>query len=94
VIHRGWCQHPTNGKVYTVKASGRGRVETELVAMGLKEIRKDAQLVYEAGMDLQTFLMDRDLFPKAPPESRNWFHKSKAERKKRRTAAQASKSSG
>ncbi len=45
-------------------------------------------------MDLQTFLIERDLFPKAPPEFRNRFHKSKAERKKRRTTTQASKPGG
>jgi hypothetical protein len=93
-VHRGWCQHPTNRKVYTVKTSARGRVETDLVAMDLKEIRTDAQFIYQAGMDLQTFLIERDLFPKTPPEFRNRFHKSKAERKKRRTAKQSSKSGG
>lgn len=93
-VHRGWCQHPTNGKVYTVKTSARGRVETDLVAMDLKEIRRDAQFIYQVGMDLQTFLMERDLFPKEPPASRNRFHKSKAERKKRRTAMQPSKPCG
>jgi hypothetical protein len=92
-VHRSWCQHPTNGKVYTVKTSARGRVETDLVAMDLKEIRRDAQFIYQAGMDLQTFLIERDLFPREPPASRNRFHKSKVERKKRRTAMRASKPS-
>lgn len=85
-VHRGWCQHPTNGKVFTVKTSARGRVETDLVGMNLADIRRDAQFIYQAGMDLQTFLIERGLFPKQPPTSRNRFHKSKAERKKRRKA--------
>lgn len=85
-VHRSWCQHPTSKKVYTVKTSARGRVETDLVAMDLTEIRRDAQFIYQAGMDLQTFLAERNLFPKQPPGSRNRFHKSKAERKKRTKA--------
>ncbi len=87
-LHRSWCQHPTKREVYTVKTSARGRVETDLVAMDLNEIRSDAQFIYEAGMNLQTFLIERNLLPKRPPAFRNRFHKSKVERKKRRTATQ------
>jgi hypothetical protein len=61
-VHRSWCQHPTNGKVYTVKTSARGRVETDLVPMELREILRDAQFIYQAGMDLQTFVPARRAF--------------------------------
>jgi len=93
-VHRGWCRHPTTGACFTVMTSARGRVETDLVPVTVTHILEDAQFIYKAGMDLQTFLLKPKLYPKTPPAGRNRFHKSKVARKKRRKAMRAAQSTG
>jgi hypothetical protein len=52
--------------------------------MSIDGVRQDALFVYDAGMELMTFLMEHGFQLKWPPPNRYCGHKSRAERKKRR----------
>lgn len=84
VVHHTWCRDPENGAIFTVKSTARGSLEMNLIPMTVDQVKSDALLVYNAGMDLWSFLLRHDLIPPTPPVHRLRAHKSKAERKKRR----------
>lgn len=84
-VHNMWGYSPSQDKVYTAHITARGSVKGDLVHMKLENIKADALAIYDAGMDLLRFLIAHDLRPTIGPyESR--FHRTKAERKKRRAA--------
>lgn len=72
--------------VYMAKIRARGRVETELVPVPVHKIEADAQLIYDLGIRLYSFLMSHGLDASLPPGNRPRGHKSKAARKARRKA--------
>jgi hypothetical protein len=84
VVHHAWCRDPETNAVFTVKETARTRVETDLLPMSVDSVERDALFVYQAGMDLYSFLMRHSLFPPFQPADRFRGHKSKAARKKRR----------
>jgi hypothetical protein len=84
VVHHAWCRDPDTGAIFTVKETSRSRVEIDLIAMSVDQVKGDALFVYEAGMALYSFLMERGLLSFAAPTNRARFHKSKTARKKRR----------
>jgi hypothetical protein len=86
VVHHTWCRDPETGALFTVKETARGRVETNLIAMSVEQVKSDALFVYQAGMNLYSFLIGHGLLPPTPPPNRFRGHKSRAERKKRRDA--------
>jgi hypothetical protein len=83
-VHHSWCRDPDTGECFTVKTSARGRVEKDLIPMTVNQVKSDAAFIYKAGMDLMTFLGDRNLLPRFPAVARPRGHKSRAARKKRR----------
>jgi hypothetical protein len=84
VVHRTWCRDPDNGDMFTLKDVARVSVRTDLISMSIDGVRQDALFVYDAGMELMTFLMRHGFQLKWPPTNRYRGHKSRAERKKRR----------
>jgi len=86
VVHHAWCRDPDTDAVFTHKETSRARYESDLIPMSVDQVKSDALFVYQAGMDLYSFLLARDLLPTFPPEGRFRGHKSKAARKKRREA--------
>jgi hypothetical protein len=54
--------------------------------MTVDVIKRDAQFIYDAGMNLMSFLGARNLLPPFPTSLRFRGHKTKAARKKRRKA--------
>jgi hypothetical protein len=85
IVHHTWCRDPDTGKVFTVKETARTRYEIDLLEMSVDQVKSDALFVYRAGMELMNFLIARRLLPPFTPASRFRDHKTKAERKKRRS---------
>ena|SRR6266851_1836539 len=83
IVHHAWCRDPDTNKVFTVKESARVSVQTDLIPMSVNQVKSDALFVYQAGMDLMSFVGLRRLVP-PPTPLRPRGHKSKAARKKRR----------
>jgi hypothetical protein len=83
VAHDRWCRDPSDNKLLRVKQVARTRLEGDVIAVTAKDILGDASLIYQAGMDLLSFIRSRNLAPHIPP-LRPRAHKSKALRKKRR----------
>jgi len=84
VAHNSWCQDPDTGELFMVRETARGSVDAELIPMTVDKIKSDAALIYNAGMELVTFLSLHGLHPTFPPTKRSRAHKTKAARKKRR----------
>lgn len=84
VVHHQWSIEPKTGRVYVVKETARVRVQTDVIEMSAKAVEAIAKEVYEAGMALFLFTKKYKLFPAPHPGFRPRYHKSRAERKKRR----------
>jgi hypothetical protein len=84
LAHTSWCQDPDTSQLFRIRKIARTRVETELILVTPETIRNDADTIYQAGMELYSFLLDRDLLPRELTGFRPRGHKSKAARKKRR----------
>jgi hypothetical protein len=84
IAHHTWCRDPETGEVFTVKQTARGSVGSDLIPMSVNKIKADAALIYQAGMDLMSFLGTHHILPPFPPQPRPRAHKTKAARKKRR----------
>jgi hypothetical protein len=63
VVHHTWCRDQDTGQVFTVKETARVRVEMDLIPMSADQVKSDALFVYQAGMDLYSFLMAHNLLP-------------------------------
>jgi hypothetical protein len=85
IVHNTWCIGP-DGRVFTVKTTARGRVESDLIEMTIDQVKADADLIREAGLALISFMIDYDFEATFPSGPRFRAHKSKAARKKRREA--------
>jgi len=84
IAHARWCRDPDNGALFREKQVARTRVEAERIPITAYAIKADAEVIYQAGMDLVSFLAQRDLMPPIPAQILPRAHKSKAARKKRR----------
>lgn len=83
IVHHGYCKDGT-GKVYRVEQTARASVNMSLIPLTASGIEEDGIFIYEAGMALLDFLINRSLLPPEIPQGRSRFHKLKAARKKRR----------
>ena len=83
MAHRRWCRHPETGAIYTIKADARSRPEVGQLAISIDQVEKDAQFIYQTGIDFFVFLHRHYLNPALPPKRRERSHKSKMARKKR-----------
>jgi hypothetical protein len=61
--------------------------------MTVDQVKSDAAFIYQAGMNLMSFLGHRGLLPSFPTEPRAREHKSKTARKIRRAKILAGKKS-
>ena len=83
IVHNSWCKGP-DGKVFTVKTTARGRLESDLVEMTVDQVKADAVEIADAGLALIQFMIDNGFSPVFDERPRFRGHKSKAARKKRR----------
>jgi hypothetical protein len=84
IAHANWCSDPETNELFRVKQVARARVDAERIPMTAASIKDDAAVIYQAGMDLMSFIGTRGLMPRIPTQIRPRAHKSKAARKKRR----------
>jgi hypothetical protein len=82
--HAEWCQDPDTKQLFLVKKVARTSVNAEKTSVTPESVRADALTIYQAGMALMEFIAARELLPAIPATKRPRFHKTKAERKKRR----------
>lgn len=85
IAHHSWCHDPKTGDIFTVKETARSSYSMDLIPMTISKVESDAEFIYQVGMDFMLFMKLNGLHPPIPP-SRNRFHKTKPERKKRRDA--------
>jgi hypothetical protein len=86
IAHNRWCRDPETGDLFTVKETARGSVQADLVQMTVEQVRADARLIYDVGLELFQFLRRHNLMPKIPDNARPRGHKNRTARKKRRKA--------
>lgn len=84
IAHANWCRDSETNELFRVKQIARTRVEADRIPVTIESIRNDAAVIYQAGMDLMSFIGARGLGPRFPKEVRLRGHKSKGARKKRR----------
>jgi hypothetical protein len=72
------------GKIFSTSITARGSVDVEIIPLTVASILKDGMAIYEAGMNLMSFMGRHKLSPKFPTAHRSRAHKRKAARKKRR----------
>lgn len=63
LAHNALIRHPDTGQVLSWREQARGSFRGTLTPISAKEIENDAALVYQAGMDLQEFMMRRGIAP-------------------------------
>jgi hypothetical protein len=85
IAHDSWCTD-RDGNIYLVAARSRGSLKMDSVPKTIAEVEADAEFIYSVGMELQSFLALHGLHARIPEKMESRFHKSKAERKKRREA--------
>lgn len=84
IAHGEWCRDPETEQLFRVKKVARMSVNAEMAPVTPESVRADALAIYQAGLNLMTFIADRGLLPTFPAEKRPRAHKTKAARKKRR----------
>jgi hypothetical protein len=84
VAHNTWCMHPTTHQIFTQKTTARGSIDIELIPMDIPAIKRDADTIYAASIELMSFLMAKNLLPALPSRRVDRGHKTKSARKKRR----------
>jgi hypothetical protein len=85
-VHNSLCVDKNTGEILATRTEARGSVAVELFPVSVNEIKDSAKRIYLAGIDLYRFLRARGLLPRIPTSARPRFHKTKAERTKRRKA--------
>lgn len=91
IVHHEWCVEPATRHVFRLEKTARKRVESDVVHVTDAEIQKVALELYEVGMVIYEFATRLNLLPAIPPHPRPRYHKSRAQRKKRREALLRSK---
>jgi hypothetical protein len=87
IVHNPLIIHPDTGEILSHRLKARGSLQLELRPISVEEIKQDAGLIYEVGMDLVAFMMFYNLAPKNRPlPPRMPFDRSKKARAKRRNS--------
>ena len=84
IAHANWGRDPETNELFRNKTIARTRVEADRIPITTASVREDATAIYQAGMDLMSFIGTRGLLPSIPAQARPRGHKSKAARKQRR----------
>ncbi len=85
IVHNAFVIHPDTGEVLSHRLKARGSLQLELKPITTQQIREDAALIYEVGMDVMRFMISRGLSPtyRTTP-LREPVNRSKKARAKRR----------
>jgi hypothetical protein len=63
LLHNPLARHPETGQVFSYRESARGSLQVKLTPIETSDIERDAEEIYEAGMDMMRFMMSRELGP-------------------------------
>jgi len=64
VAHNAFARHPETGEILSMRTQARGSLQVKLTPISVDQMRKDASVIYRAGMRLMEFMMSRNLLPK------------------------------
>jgi hypothetical protein len=87
VIHDLWFRNSHTGEVGRYQKKARGKLEMKFITTSADEVRRDALLVHEVGMELATFLRRHNLWPRKQRvrPSPLWFKRAaRKEREKKK----------
>jgi len=84
MLHGSWCRRPSDGAIFLVSQEARTHVEIKSRPVTVDEIELKADALYEAGIDLMSFLIDLNVVPETPRERKRGVNtpKSRKARKK------------
>ena len=63
IAHNGFAIHPESGEVLVMSEKARGSLQVELSPITVDQIRLGASRIYDAGMNLMTFMASRGIGP-------------------------------
>jgi hypothetical protein len=86
VVHQVWVRHLHTGEVGRVHQKARGKVEAFLFRTSADEVRSDALLVHQSGVDLSIFMNRHNLWPREADVRPSPLVPKQAARKERRQA--------
>jgi hypothetical protein len=61
VAHNAFAIHPTTGEIFSMRERARGSLQVEFRPIKVEELLSIADEVYQAGMALMQFIIDRNL---------------------------------
>jgi hypothetical protein len=77
-IHGSWCVRPSDEAVFLVQQKARTHVEVGSTPVTVDEIKSKALTLYEAGMNLMSFILAVDKLPALPRERQRGVNTPKA----------------
>lgn len=63
IVHNAFARNPDTGEVFRVRERARGSLEVTLTPVTAEDIRRDADALYKAGLDLIQFMIVWKLRP-------------------------------
>jgi hypothetical protein len=86
-IHNSVCLDSETGEYLIAKRSMCGALSGELVPVTVAEVREEAKVIYQAGIALLAFLMQKKLLPSLGRNVRPSAHRSQPLKRRRASAA-------
>jgi hypothetical protein len=86
VVHHSWLRNSHTGEVGRVKKKARGKIEANLIRTSANEVRRDALLVHQVGVELSIFMNRHNLWPREADVPPSPLAPKRAARKKRQEA--------
>lgn len=63
VVHNRLYRNPENNEIFSMRQTARGSFQATLKKISVEEIKQDAALIYQVGMDVMSFMLSRNLSP-------------------------------
>ncbi|MBL1146859.1 MAG: hypothetical protein HND56_10140 [Pseudomonadota bacterium] len=63
IVHNAFAIHPDTREVFSLRAKARGSLQYDLKKIPVQEIEHDAATIYQAGVDIMSFMISRGLSP-------------------------------
>ena len=90
-LHSPIARDYETNQCFVAKVESRGELSSELIPTSVDQIKKDADIIRQAGLDLVAFMDGLGMSPTFPDRPDYRAHKTKAARKKRRKDSLRSK---
>jgi hypothetical protein len=63
IVHNSFARNPETGEIFSIREKARGSLQVDFAPVNAEEITKDANAIYEAGMNLMRFMLVQRLAP-------------------------------